>query len=113
MPELPQASQRIIDTPFGQALGNSFRWQGGQYCAIHTQHGLVGCGIYDVRIAGEFGQAVAIARGTPQKPLCEPEDLFEAKIVEVSRPAEALGILPGMTGIEAVHKLLQAGPKSK
>ncbi len=113
MPELPQASQRIIDTPYGQALGNSFRWQGGQYCAIHTQHGLVGCGIYDVRIAGEFGQAVAIARGTPQQPLCEPEDLFEAKIVEVSKPAEALGILPGMTGLEAVHKLLQARPKAK
>ena len=113
MSDLPQSNQRIIDTPYGQALGNSFRWQGGQYCAIHTQHGLVGCGIYDVRIAGEFGQAVAIARGTPQKPLCEPEDLFEAKIVEVSRPAEALGILPGMTGIEAVHKLLQAGTKAK
>ena len=33
--------------------------------------------------------AVAIARGTPAKPLCEPEDLYQAKIVEASEPAQA------------------------
>lgn len=108
MSELPTSNQRVLDTPYGQALGSSFRWPGGQYCAIHTSRGFIGCGIYDVRIAGEFGMAVAIARGTPQKPLCEPEDLFAAKIVEVSKPAEALGIVPGMTGMEALGKLLAA-----
>ena len=106
--ELPQADQRVIKTDHGQALGTSFRWPGGQYCAIHTGRGLVGCGIYDVNIAGEFGMAVAIARGTPECPLVEPEDLFEAKIVDASEPAKALGISPGMTGLEALNKLLDA-----
>lgn len=103
-----KARQQPIETPHGIALGASFRWPGGQYCVIHTDRGLVGCGIYDVNIAGEFGLAVAIARGTPAQPLCEPEDLLPAKIVEVSEPARQLGITPGMTGAEALARLLSA-----
>lgn len=105
-PSLPQAVQRTLQTPHGPAIGASYRWPGGQYCAIHTTRGLVGCGIFDVHIASEFGMAVAIARGTPAKPLVEPEDLFQAKIADVSEPARQLGIEPGMTGMEALAKLL-------
>ena len=106
--ELPTSRNDVIETPQGKVLGTSYRWPGGQYCAIHTNRGLVGCGIYDIHVAGEFGLAVAIAKGTPEVPLCEPEDLFEAKIVDVSQPARELGIEPGMTGLEAVGKLLSA-----
>ncbi len=106
MTSLPIANNRVLETPHGQALGSSYRWSGGQYCAIHTDRGFIGCGIYDVHTAGEFGIAVAIARGTPQNPLCEPEDLFNAKIVEVSEPAKKLGIAAGMSGLEALAKLL-------
>lgn len=105
---IPEARQQILETPYGQALGSSYRWQGGQYCAIHTARGFIGCGIYDVETAGEFGIAVAIAKGTPQRPLCEPEDLYQAEIVEASEPARKLGIVPGMTGMEALQKLLTA-----
>lgn len=105
---LPKAEQRILQTAHGPVLGSSYSWPGGQYCAIHTHRGLVGCGIYDVSVAGQFGMAVAIARGTPSLPLRQPEDLLEARIVEVSPPAERLGIRPGMTGREAVERLLSA-----
>lgn len=104
---LPTADNRVLETPWGQALGSSFRWSGGQYCAIHTDRGLIGCGIYNPHVAGEFGQAVAIAKGTPSKPLCVPEDLYEAKIVELSEPAAKLGIELGMTGMQALEKLLR------
>lgn len=103
---LPHAENRVLNTPHGEAIGTSYRWPGGQYCAIHTSRGLVGCGIYNCDVAGEFGMAVAIAKGTPAKPLCVPEDLFEARIVEVSEPARKLGITPGMTGMEALGRLL-------
>lgn len=106
---LPHASQRVLELPEGQAIGASYRWPGGQYCAIHTSRGIVGCGLFDVAIAGEFGMAVAIARGTPAQPLCEPEDLYDAKIVAVSHPAERLGIAPGMSGRQALAKMLAAG----
>src|SRR5690242_5525718 len=97
-----QAQQRVLDTPHGQAIGASYEWNGGQYCAIHTARGIVGCGIFDVACANHFDMALAIARGTPQAPLRQPEDLYQARIVAVSDAAARMGIEPGMTGLEAV-----------
>src|SRR5207302_1787995 len=108
---LPRSISRPLQFKNGCAIGISNRWRKGQYCMILTEAGLVGCGIYDVKTAAEFGQAVAIARGTPQKPLVNPEDLFEARIVEATPQAGALGIQVGMTGREAVELLLAAGAK--
>jgi uncharacterized protein YunC (DUF1805 family) len=105
---LPFADNRTLEFKGGQAIGTSYQWPGGQYCAIHTSKGLVGCGIYDIRAANEFNLAVAIARGTPANPLRVPEDLFNAKILEVSNAAQELGVSPGMTGREAVEALLAA-----
>ncbi len=105
---LPRSIARPLAFRNGCAIGISNRWKQGQYCTIITEAGLVGCGIYDVKTAAEFGQAVAIARGTPQKPLVNPEDLFDAKIVEATPQAQGLGIKIGMTGREAVELLLAA-----
>lgn len=102
----PQSTVRTMQFAKGVALGSSQRWDGGQFCSILTGRGLVGCGIYDVKTAERFGQAVAIARGTPQKPLAEPEDLLEARIVELTPQAAALGVAVGMTGREAVERML-------
>jgi uncharacterized protein YunC (DUF1805 family) len=105
---LPRTIARPMQFANGCAIGVSNRWRNGQYCVIFTEAGLVGCGIYDCKTAAEFGQAVAIARGTPQKPLVDPEDLFEAKIVEATPQAQALGVRVGMTGREAVELMLAA-----
>src|SRR5580698_1447655 len=109
---LPRSVSRMLQFKNGTAIGISNRWHKGQYCTIMTEAGLVGCGIYDVKTASEFGQAVAIARGTPLKPLVEPEDLLDAKIVDATPQAKALGIQIGMIGREAVELLLAAAPKS-
>jgi uncharacterized protein YunC (DUF1805 family) len=108
---LPRSISRPLQFKNGCAIGISNRWNKGQYCMILTEAGLVGCGIYDTKVAAEFGQAVAIARGTPQKPLVNPEDLFDAKIVEATPLAKQLGVQVGMTGREAVELLLAASPK--
>ncbi|MFL5339993.1 MAG: DUF1805 domain-containing protein [Gemmataceae bacterium] len=108
---LPRTISRPLQFRNGCAIGISNRWQKGQYCTILTEAGLVGCGIYDVKTAAEFGQAVAIARGTPQKPLVNPEDLFDAKIVEATPQAQILGIHVGMSGRDAVELLLAASGK--
>jgi uncharacterized protein YunC (DUF1805 family) len=105
---LPRTISRQIQFNNGCAIGISNRWHKGQYCTILTEAGLVGCGIYDVKTAAEFGQAVAIARGTPQHPLIDPEDLFDARIVDATPQAKQLGIQIGMTGKEAVELLLAA-----
>jgi uncharacterized protein YunC (DUF1805 family) len=91
----------------GSAIGISNRWEQGQYCCILTRAGIVGCAIYDIQTPSEFGQAIAIARGTPEHPLVEPEDLLDAKIVDATRQAKALGIEIGMRGREAVECMLR------
>lgn len=93
----------------GTANGFSHRWEGGQYCSIITKFGIVGCGIYDLETPAEFGQAIAIAKGTPDCPLVEPEDLLEAKIVGMTPKAAKAGITIGMDGGEAVERMLLAG----
>lgn len=108
---LPRTVSRPLQFAGGSAIGISNRWQKGQYCTILTQAGIVGCGIYDLKTAAEFGQAIAIARGTPANPLVEPEDLLDAKIVDVTPQARALGIEVGTTGREAVERLLAASSK--
>lgn len=106
--ELPQANRRTMNFQNGSAIGTWQLWEGGQYCSILTRAGIVGCGIYDLETPAEFGQAIAIAKGTPQKPLTYPEDLLEAKIVGVTPKAAAMGIEIGCSGREAVEKMLAA-----
>lgn len=105
---LPRSTSRPIQTPEGEAIGISNRWERGQYCCILTKAGIVGCGIYDLPTCDEFGLAVAICRGTPRKPLVEPEDLFDSKIVGVSKKARSYGIAEGITGKEALRLMLLA-----
>ncbi len=108
--ELPRTTNRTLNFENGSAIGMSHRWNKGQYCSILTKAGIVGCGIYDLETPAEFGQAIAIAKGTPENPLVEPEDLFDAKIVGTTPQAAAIGITTGMTGREAVELMLQATP---
>ncbi|HBH52803.1 MAG TPA: hypothetical protein DDY91_13025 [Planctomycetaceae bacterium] len=105
---LPRTTNRTLTFANGEALGVSNRWHKGQYCAIFTKAGIVGCGIYDLKTPAEFGQAIAIAKGTPACPLTEPEDLLPAKIVGLTPQAENMGIRIGMTGREAVELMLTA-----
>ena len=107
--QIPRTVHRDMQFSNGQAIGISNRWDKGQYCSILTAAGIVGCGIYALETPAEFGQAIAIAKGTPAKPLVEPEDLLTAPIVGMTPQAAALGIRVGMPGREAVERLLQAG----
>ncbi len=105
---LPRTITRAMQFNHGCANGMSHRWKNGQYCSIMTKVGIVGCGIYDLKTAAEFGQAIAIAKGTPDHPLVEPEDLLDATIVGVTPQAEQMRIEIGMTGKQAVEKMLLA-----
>lgn len=107
---LPRTVHRDLQFDHGRAIGISNRWEKGQYCAILTAAGIVGCGIYDLETPAEFDQAIAIARGTPACPLTEPEDLLAARIVGVTPRAARYGIHVGMTGKDAVERMLEAVP---
>ena len=111
--KIPRSVQRELRFEQGTALGTSQRWHQGQYCSILTAAGIVGCGIYDLATAAEFGQAIAIAKGTPANPLVEPEDLYDARIVGTTPKAASFGIQVGMIGREAVELMLQAEGKAE
>ena len=109
MTQLPYTVHKAMQFDNGSAIGISNRWHNGQYCTILTKAGIVGCGIYDIETPTRFGQAIAIAKGTPEQPLVEPEDLLEARIVDLTEHAKSIGIEAGFTGKEAVEKMLIAG----
>jgi uncharacterized protein YunC (DUF1805 family) len=109
---IPRTVHRELKFANGTAIGISNRWNKGQYCLVLTKAGIVGCGIYDLDTAAEFSLAIAICKGTPARPLVEPEDLFESKIVGTTPQAEAMGIRKGITGKEAVELMLRAKPSS-
>ncbi len=110
--DLPQANRKWMQFENGRALGTWQLWRDGQYCSILTETGIVGCGIYDLETPAEFGQAIAIAKGTPEQPLTYPEDLLEATIVGATPQARAMGIEPGQTGRQAVERMLAAARRS-
>jgi catechol 2,3-dioxygenase-like lactoylglutathione lyase family enzyme/uncharacterized protein YunC (DUF1805 family) len=105
--QIPRTIHRDMQFDNGRAIGISNRWEKGQYCSILTRAGIVGCGIYDLETPAEFGQAIAIAKGTPACPLVEPEDLLDARIVGLTPQAASLGIRVGMTGRQAAELMLQ------
>ncbi len=104
---LPSSVCRPIQLENGCALGTSDQWDQGCYCKILTAAGVVGCAIFNIEVAAEFDEAYAIAKGTPDKPLIDPEDLLEARIVGVSPRAEAYGVAVGMSGREATELFLR------
>jgi uncharacterized protein YunC (DUF1805 family) len=106
--KLPTVENKVVETQWGQCIGHRAQWDGGQYCGLITNKGIVGCGAYDVACCERFGMIVAIARGTPQHPLVHPEDLFDAAIVDLTTQAARIGIQKGMAGKEALRILLQA-----
>ena len=63
---LPRSITKAMQFDNGVGIGISNRWEKGQYCTIITSVGIVGCGIYDLETPAEFGQAIAIAKGTPE-----------------------------------------------
>jgi len=99
---------KTVPVPVGSktAQGLMVSWDGGQFVMIVAEKGLVSCGVVDKEVMERFDAAIAIARGTPEKPLRTVEDLLAAKVADVTRKASSsFGIQAGMKGEEALKKL--------
>jgi uncharacterized protein YunC (DUF1805 family) len=73
---------------------------------IVAPKGLVACGAIDIEVMEKFNFAVTVSEGTPEHPLVTPDDLLKAKVMKLTKRAEELGIKIGMTGKEALGKLV-------
>ena len=67
---------------------------------IKAGNGALGCGYLNLEAAEKFGHALAIVSG-----VAGYEDMFAAEVKSVSSAAGKLGVVPGMSGIEALKKM--------
>ena len=79
----------------------TFPTQNTKILAIRAPKGLLGCGYVSVDTAAKVGDALAIVSG-----VASYDDMLDAAVKAVSPAAEALGVRPGMTGLDALRKLL-------
>ncbi|KXA99067.1 hypothetical protein AKJ40_04045 [candidate division MSBL1 archaeon SCGC-AAA259M10] len=104
---MPKIVTETVEVETGYATGLSVQWADGQFVVIVSDNGVLACGAIDVEVMEEFDNVIAVAEGTPEKPLVMPEDLLNAKISRTTGKAEAMGIKPGMSGKEALEKMLK------
>lgn len=106
----PDSDARVTVTSVrvgaAEVQGVACSWAGGQYVTLVAPGGMVACGIFDLAVCETFGFAVAMAHGTPESPLAEPRDVLGAKIDTVSKAAAERGIQVGMSGADAIERLL-------
>lgn len=88
------------------ATGVSVVWDDGQFVFIVAPKGLVACGAIDVEVLDKFNFAVTVSEGTVEQPLITPDDLLKANVMKLTKKAEELGIKIGMSGKEALDKLV-------
>ena len=79
----------------------TFATQNTKILVIRAAHGLLGCGYISVETAAKVGDALAVVSG-----VSDYEDMLRASVKAVSPAADALGVRPGMTGRDALLKLL-------
>ena len=66
-----------------------------------TDRGFVMCGYLNIEAAEKLGQAAAMVTGVKTV-----EDLLAAKIVKITSAAEENGVAVGMSGREALEKMI-------
>lgn len=89
----------------GTAIGTMVELPKARVLSISTQKGFIMCGILNVPILDQLHPerkvVAAVVIGVR-----EIEDLLDAKIVGATQEARKLGIKEGMTGKEALEKML-------
>lgn len=78
----------------------SWDMYGVKILLIKAARGALGCGYLNLDAAEKFGHPLAIVSG-----VAGYEDMFAAKVKAVSAAAGKLGVVPGMSGIEALKKM--------
>lgn len=94
-----------VELEGGTAIGTMVELPKTRVLSISTQKGYIMCGLLNVP---------GLDEGHPERKIIaanvigvrEIEDLLHAKIVEITNEAKKLGVKEGMTGKEALEKML-------
>jgi len=72
---------------------------------VIARKGLVGCGAFDVKALEKFGYPAARVRSVRGPSVSTLDDLITGEIREANEGAEAIGVVAGMSGKEALDLL--------
>lgn len=81
--------------------GYKIATQNGNFLIIKGPAGFLGCGYVNIEAANRLGDRVAIVTGVKTF-----ESMFSAQVIKVSHKAAEAGIMEGMTGQEALLKMI-------
>jgi uncharacterized protein YunC (DUF1805 family) len=70
-----------------------------------AEHGMVGCGAFDVAALNNFGYPAARVKPTRGPSIASLDDLLAGEIKETNQAAMKLGVKTGMSGKEALEIL--------
>ena len=73
---------------------------GAKLLVLQAANGMLGCGYLNVATADKLGHALAIVTGVSGY-----ADMLSAEVRQVSAAARERGVVPGMTGLEALKRL--------
>jgi uncharacterized protein YunC (DUF1805 family) len=91
---------REIDVDDKKAAGFHIDLNGVPLLVARGSKGFVMCGYLNISAADKFGQAAAVVKGVRTL-----DELLEKEVSEVSAAAAKLGVMPGMTGRQALSRL--------
>ena len=72
---------------------------------VIAQHGMVGCGAFDVAALNNFGYPAARVKPSPGSSISSLDDLLAGEIRESNQAALKLGVNVGMNGKKALDLL--------
>jgi uncharacterized protein YunC (DUF1805 family) len=79
----------------------------GSFMFVVAGDALLTCGAFDAEVLDHFGFLMARVRGTEAHPLKEFEDMLKAKVDRFTSKAGALGVVEGISGLEALERMLR------
>ena len=87
----------INDVPVS---ADTIEFNGVSIMLIKSGKGALGCAYLNLAAADKFGHALAIVSGVKNY-----EDMLAAEVKSVSAAAAGMGVMPGMSGKEALLKM--------
>jgi len=81
--------------------GYAIKITNGTLLVIRAEKGVLGCGYLNVDVADKLNDVLAIVSGVKNY-----DDMLNATVKAVSQAAAALGITAGMSGRDALRKML-------
>lgn len=93
--------ETVIRWEWGMAMGYEIELYNTNLVLVNAPRGFVMCGYLNMAAAEKIGDIAALVRGVKTV-----DELFAAKVEEVSTAAAKIGVKIGMTGKEALEKMM-------